>query len=958
MRPNDDGHARGPEAGGDRGPPGRGARTGADKRSLGARLALSSVAAVIPLAVAFVAVSAVIGIRDERSRIVDAVRIVADGNTSSARFCVYNLDLPLCASIVDALAKTPGVASVAIADDFGQTLAAAEGAVPVRPPGPVSWLLAGRSTMSVDLVGTASMGALAGRSMGRMEVEIDPLRTTAGFSGLLVSAALMALLAASVVGGVFVTVERLVGRRLRRISAEVASRGRQDAVGGEGTGADPEAGDEIDLLERRLAESADAATREASRFRTLVDLSLQGVLVHRDFRILYANDAFARIWGLTTGPEAVAAGDLLQFIPPDRRERSRSEYERAMTIPDGRVGVAEEIANLRVDGGTTWVDLAERPIVWDGEPALLVIAVDATARRLARQEAERTARRLDLALRAANVAVYDTDLVTGEVWSSPELADMLGYPRERLSDPLFWETMLHPEDAAWVRHESEAFLAGDAQRLVQEYRVVDAAGRPRWILDQSQAVRDAGGRALRHVGAMADVDALKRAQTEAAEAAANLGLALRAADAGAFTMDVRTGRMAVDDAFVRSLGYDDAREFVAGDDWWLDRVAPEDRGAVEEALAGLIEGGEPARGPGPGRGAGPETHGDAQPGEAGGIEFRVRRRDGSTVWLGMRARAERRGAGGLADRIVGVLLDIDDRKAADLELARYRERLEALVEERTDQLRAAQRDLEQAERLAGLATLVAGVAHEVNTPLGVCVTAASSLSDAIASIREKAEARSMKRSDLDGFIDHVGNAVGIVSSNLERAATLVRRFKQVAVDQAAADRRRIDLGEYVEDVVGTLAPKFKRSPVSVLVERTGAASVLTDPGAVAQVVTNLVMNALTHAYDDGEAGTIRVVVRPQPGGGASLSVADDGKGMGEEVRARVFDPFFTTKRGAGGSGLGLSIVWNLVTGALGGRVDVYSAPGRGSEFVVLLPEAAPAAPPNAEGARPPGARAA
>jgi len=913
---------------------------GRPARSLAFRFAAAVVALTVPAAALFAALVAAREVRDQAGIVVAAVRTVAQGNAASALLCAYNLDPALCDAVVRSVAGAPGVVGVTVLGETGEVLAAAEGPPAQAGSGLAGLLVDPPSALVLPLVAGPDLGVVEGRRFGTLEVRVDPRRGLAGIGGRAAgTAALLVLLAVLVGGGVLLAYEAVVGRRLRRLAATVE--------GMDPDSPDPDllaahaSDDEIGLLADRFGASIrstvvalretqaasaaarlaeDWAAREAARFRDLVDNSLQGVLVHSDFRILYANDAYARIYGMERGDEVVAIGDLMRLIPADQHDRARADYELGMRSEGRAVRYLEDIRNETVAGEAVWIDLSERPILWDGEPAMMTLVVDATGRHVAREEAARAASRLEMALGVARVAVYDADIETGAAWTSPELAEMLGLPRARAGEPRFREAILAPEDAERVRAGIRAFLADPARdTLVQEYRVVAADGRRRWMLDQSRAVRDGAGRAVRHVGAMADVDDLKRAQTEAAEAAAGLDLALRAARAGAFVLDVRTGRATVGDAFAASLGYADSAALAGETGWWLDGVEPEDRRSVEDAIAGLIDGADTVE----------------------RAEFRFRRADGATIWLAMRAHAVGGAAGGRAEKVAGVLMDIDRQKRADLELARYRDELEVLVAERTEQLRLAQTELAQAERQAGLATLVAGVAHEVNTPLGVCLTAASTLAENIGDVRAKAEAKALRRSDLEAFLDRVGSGLGIVTANLERAATLVRRFKQVAVDQASGERRRIELGAYVEDVVGTLAPQLRRRPVEVVVRRTGEAAMTTDPGAIAQVVTNLLTNALDHAFAPEQEGRVEVTVGPSADGRARIRVTDDGRGMTEEVQARIFDPFFTTRRGQGGSGLGLSIVWNLVTGPLGGRIAVCSTPGGGTTFDIDLPLGAP-----------------
>lgn len=278
-----------------------------------------------------------------------------------------------------------------------------------------------------------------------------------------------------------------------------------------------------------------------------------------------------------------------------------------------------------------------------------------------------------------------------------------------------------------------------------------------------------------------------------------------------------------------------------------------------------------------------------------------------------------------------------------LENARLYGQLEDKVVERTQELSAMlervqtmQQQMVEAEKLAALGGLVAGVAHEINTPVGIAVTAASHLADQAKEFASEYEAGQVRRSRLEKFLATVGDATELVLTNLHRANDLVQSFKQVAVDQSSEALRVFEVRRYLEDVVQSLRPKLKRTPHRVEIECPPDLTLQSYPGAVAQIVTNLVVNSLMHAYDEGQAGTLRFAVTPV-GGGVRMVYSDDGTGIPAEIQSKIFDPFFTTKRGTGGSGLGLHIVYNLVTQRLGGTISVQSTPAQGTTFTITLP---------------------
>jgi PAS domain S-box-containing protein len=295
------------------------------------------------------------------------------------------------------------------------------------------------------------------------------------------------------------------------------------------------------------------------------------------------------------------------------------------------------------------------------------------------------------------------------------------------------------------------------------------------------------------------------------------------------------------------------------------------------------------------------------------------------------------------------------RQAAEKALRELNDELDERVQERTqalnlindelsgtlETLRRAQGELVRSEKLAALGSLVAGVAHELNTPIGNSVTVASTLvenSDAFAEEMKGA----LKRSVLQAYVENSRRAAELLLGNLQRAASLVSSFKQVAVDQTSEQRRHFYVAEVVDEILAMLQPQLKKQPVVVRTEIAHGLVLDSYPGPFGQVVANLVNNAAIHAFDDGrKQGVIMIEASACPGG-VRLCISDDGVGIPPDNIDRIFDPFFTTRFGQGGSGLGLNIVYNIVTRMLGGKIHVESRPGEGSNFIVQLPEVAPA----------------
>jgi signal transduction histidine kinase len=278
------------------------------------------------------------------------------------------------------------------------------------------------------------------------------------------------------------------------------------------------------------------------------------------------------------------------------------------------------------------------------------------------------------------------------------------------------------------------------------------------------------------------------------------------------------------------------------------------------------------------------------------------------------------------------------KQQAEKALRASRDRAENALAE----LKEAQDSLIEAEKLAALGSLVAGVAHEVNNPVGISLTVASTLARRSATFEEELKSGQLRRSRLVEFTAGVREAAEQLVANLRRAGELVQSFKQVAVDRSHAERRSFDLAQSTEDIVASLRPGLKKRRVVLAIDVPPGIVMDSYPGPYGQVLTNLFLNAVTHAFE-GEQGAVTLSARLLGAAQVEIVFADDGRGMPEDVQRRAFDPFFTTRRGQGGTGLGLHIVYNLVSRRLGGRIGLASAPGKGTTFRIVLPLVAPRA---------------
>jgi PAS domain S-box-containing protein len=278
--------------------------------------------------------------------------------------------------------------------------------------------------------------------------------------------------------------------------------------------------------------------------------------------------------------------------------------------------------------------------------------------------------------------------------------------------------------------------------------------------------------------------------------------------------------------------------------------------------------------------------------------------------------------------------------------------LEQRVAERTqelsgalDRLTATQSELVRSEKMSALGSMVAGIAHELNTPIGNSLTVASTLQDQTRTFNEDL-AKGLTKSRLEQYLGGVHEGSAILMSGLRQAAELVSSFKQVAVDQSSVNRRPFRLFDTVHEILLTLGPTMRKTSHTVVNTVPDNIAMDSYPGPLGQVLTNLINNARVHGFDGRVNGTITISARYLDDSMLELTVQDNGIGIAPNHLARVFDPFFTTKLGKGGSGLGLNIVYNLVTKTLGGSIDVQSALGQGATFVLRLPRIAPAVEPE------------
>ncbi len=548
-------------------------------------------------------------------------------------------------------------------------------------------------------------------------------------------------------------------------------------------------------------------------------------------------------------------------------------------------------------------------------------------RRESARELARSEELLKQSLWGSRGELWDAEIATGKVRRENRLSHLLldqhGHG-ERLTH---MRPYVHTDDQAAFDQAFRDVVTGQAEYFEVSYRTRDNNECWRWMLSRGKVVeKSEDGKALRMVGTTFDITDVRAQEDALRESQARLQMALWGSRDELWDLDVRSNHLHRENPLpVLALPAD--LQFERAEDY-LEYIHPQDRQNFRRALREHI--------------AGSTTDFECS--------YRMHDRNERWIWLLSRGRAVARDDSGRALRLVGTNRDINALKSAESELKVLNEELEQRVAQRTaelekvvadlsatlEQLTLAQSQLIDAEKMAALGNLVAGVAHDINTPMGIAVTAASHLRDQVRQIAAHLQRGDLTKAALSGFINGSERSAEMILGNLTHASNLVRSFKQVAVDQSSEQRRQIELKSYLQEVLQSLHPTLARSAVEVELDCPDGLLLDTFPGAIYQIVVNLVLNALTHAFDPEQQGRVRIQAELL-GETVRLRVSDDGKGMEEGIRRRVFEPFFTTRRGEGGSGLGLHIVYNLTHELLGGDINCVSKPGQGSEFSLSFP---------------------
>ncbi|WP_247894303.1 PAS domain-containing sensor histidine kinase [Azospirillum sp. B510] len=547
-----------------------------------------------------------------------------------------------------------------------------------------------------------------------------------------------------------------------------------------------------------------------------------------------------------------------------------------------------------------------------GGPPWIATVADLTDQRRTARGLELATEKLEEAYHTAKLGYWEYGIQSGQLMLSDAGLAVLGHGRDRFTggfDDLL--DILHPDDRPRFGNLLES-VVDNPKRVYVEYRVHDAEGRLRYVSSSCAPRLDGEGRLTHLFGVMMD-------STERAEAAAQLEAAkqrleeaYRTGHLGYWEYGIHSGKLVWNREAFDIYGRDPQR-FEPTFDNLLGILHPDDRLSFGNMLESVI-------------GNSRRVY----------VEYRVIDPAGETRYVSSSC-APRFDLDGRLTHLFGVMLDTTERARAADALRAAKDRVEQAYRE----LQAAQDSLVQTEKMASLGQLVAGVAHEVNGPVGVALTTASHLLSRAEDVKRQFSANALTRSALASFLEVAQEAGQLLVGNTERVASLVHMFKQVAADQTGDERRTFYLREYTEDVLLSLHTQIGSSGHRVELACPEALQLESFPGAFARVLTHLVRNSLTHAFRHEQSGRIDIEIHADGDDWIEVVHSDDGQGILESDLPRLFDPFFTTARHAGCVGLGLHIAYNLATQTLGGQLSVRSHPGQGAVFILRVPRRAP-----------------
>jgi PAS domain S-box-containing protein len=682
----------------------------------------------------------------------------------------------------------------------------------------------------------------------------------------------------------------------------------------------------IDISNRKIAEEAlrsrDAEARELALVASSTDNGV--IIMDAKARISWVNEGFSRMCGYRLD-------EVLGRRPGDFLNGPETDPATLAFIQE-RIAKGErfetEIVHYDKSGRKYWAVIDVQAIHDESANTVKYISIerDITSRRLTDAALRESEVRLKEAQKLARLGNWELDLQSAEYMMSEEALRIheLTSPSGRVPQSAV-KALISPQDQEKIRLAREqALVAGG--RYAVEFSLNFPDGRIKHMqLRGAVHLQDAQGAPARVSGSIQDVTEQKLAENallslnetleervlertqELDQQRTFIETILNTAETLIFVVDSRGSFVRFNGACERLTGYrfDELRDQPI----WEYVITPERKEEVRVKHEN-------------------QTNPDKLPRT---LEVEWLTRAGARRLISWNNAVITDDAGRLK-YMIGTGIDVTKRKRAEQALLDANLHLNKTI----STLRETQSQLVQAEKMASLGGLVAGISHEINTPIGIGVTSATALQEEFVTLKRDFDGGTMKRSTLEHFISHGLNGCDILVRNLMRAADLIRSFKQVAVDQSSDDWREVNLHDYVDEIILSLKPKWKGRRILVTNGCDSGLTVYTHPGALYQILSNLLINSLLHAYGESDSGEIRISAE-SVGDEIQLDFEDDGKGIPAEIQDRIFDPFFTTRRGAGGSGLGLHIVFNLVASTLGGLIYLVKDAPKGATFRMTFP---------------------
>lgn len=643
---------------------------------------------------------------------------------------------------------------------------------------------------------------------------------------------------------------------------------------------------------------------------------------------------WAEIGGYTLADlHPITINTSINLTHPDDLETARLNANEHITGMTERFQCESRMRHK--NGHWVWVQDSGMICEWDEhqQPLKMVGArQDITSRKIAEEAVGQEAKRFKALAAASKTGVWEWNNETQSLWCSPEYFSMLGYkesdfPKEKNLNSV-WRALLHPDD---LQHASNTFsnhLKSPTKSMYEcQFRLKHATGKWIWVISRGHTIKDSNDNPTNlTVGAHIDITSLKEAQEQFQESEERLkAISNSLPDSMVFRLDCgfhgESRKFTYISQGIRMHGYTE-EQVLADANLLYDKVLPQYRQAMAKKEAECLKTMQVFR-----------------------MEVEIELPNGKNNWFLISYTPKKLANGRLV--FDGIEIDINNAKQQEQKIIELNNQLELRVAERTAELSStltnlerAQDELLQNEKLASLGALVAGVSHELNTPIGNALMVASSYEEAHKKIVKQLET-GLTRSTLDQFLNEIDEGNNIIERNLYRAAELIRSFKQLAVDQTSYQRRKFDLKTLSHEIAVTLHPTLRKTPFILQDDFCQNVTFDSYPGPLGQVLINLINNSIIHGFEGKKLGTIHLQCDHDDNDWVKLIISDDGHGIPKSDQKKIFDPFFTTQLGKGGSGLGLHIIYTLVTGLLGGRIELNSEKGQGTEFVLHLPLVAP-----------------